>query len=246
MHGGGGHLPGGGHSLGSSGNNFKMPAIPTTQKNNPKKKVPIGVQKIPKEKPSPIPAEADAVPSKTYRAIISSKMLKGKAGTIGGIASGQGNSECGSFFNKGDNRVLRTVYKEDIQSQSVSSLSFNPVKWVCAACPKSHPVFGGGEGQRTVVVIADQNFPGLLPAVEGNCLAIIRLEKGCLTELVDFAINIAKPISVPSGTVFLVGSLSHLEKTGTQSYATACINAKRRLLGAFKKCEVVPFIPPPH
>jgi hypothetical protein len=172
-------------------------------------------------------------------------MLKGKAGTIGGIASGQGNSECGSFFNKGDNRVLRTVYKEDIQSQSVSSLSFNPVKWVCAACPKSHPVFGGGEGQRTVVVIADQNFPGLLPAVEGNCLAIIRLEKGCLTELVDFAINLAKPISVPSGTVFLVGSLSHLEKTGTQSYATACINAKRRLLGAFKKCEVVPFIPPP-
>jgi hypothetical protein len=172
-------------------------------------------------------------------------MLKGKAGTIGGIASGQGNSECGSFFNKGDNRVLRTVYKEDIQSQSVSSLSFNPVKWVCAACPKSHPVFGGGEGKRTVVVIADQNFPGLLPSAEGNCLAIIRLEKGCLTELVDFAINIAKTVSVPSGTVFLVGSLSHLEKSGTQSYATACINAKRRLMGAFKKCEVVPFIPPP-
>jgi hypothetical protein len=73
-------------------------------------------------------------------------MLKGKAGTIGGIASGQGNSECGSFFNKGDNRVLRTVYKEDIQSQSVSSLSFNPVKWVCATCPKSHPVFGGRGG----------------------------------------------------------------------------------------------------
>ena len=101
--------------------------------------------------PAPIPAEADAVPSKTYRAIISSKMLKGKAGTIGGIASGQGNSECGSFFNKGDNRVLRTVYKEDIQSQSVSSLSFNPVKWVCAACPKSHPVFGGGRAREPLL-----------------------------------------------------------------------------------------------
>jgi hypothetical protein len=66
-----------------------------------------------------------------------------------------------------------------------------------------------------------------------------------MTELVDFAINIAKPVTVPSGTVFLVGSLSHLEKVGTQSYATACINAKRRLMGAFKKCEVVPFVPPP-
>jgi hypothetical protein len=66
-----------------------------------------------------------------------------------------------------------------------------------------------------------------------------------MSELVDFAINIAKSVTVPSGTVFLVGSLSHLEKAGTQSYATACINAKRRLMGAFKKCEVVPFVPPP-
>jgi hypothetical protein len=32
-------------------------------------------------------------------------MLKGKVGTIGGITSGQ----CGSFFNKGDNRVLRSL-----------------------------------------------------------------------------------------------------------------------------------------
>jgi len=226
-------------------NNFKMPNIPAAQKTDPKTKVPSGVKKIQKKIPAPIPAEADAVPSKNYRAIIASKELKGKAGTIGGIASGQGESFCGSFFNKGDNRVLRTVYKEDIPSQSVSSLSFNPVKWVCTACPKSHPIFGGAGGNWTVIVLADQNFPGLLPSAEGKCLAIIRLEKGTMTELVDFAINIAKPVTVPSGTVFLVGSLSHLEKVGTQSYATACINAKRRLMGAFKKCEVVPFVPPP-
>jgi hypothetical protein len=186
---------GGETGSGNNMNNFKMPVIPTAPKTDPKTKVPSGVkktQKNQKKNPAPIPAEADAVPSKTYRAIVASKELKGKAGTIGGIASGQGSSYCGSFFNKGDNRVLRTVYKEDIPSQSVSSLSFNPVKWVCAACPKSHPIFGGGGGRRTVIVIADQNFPGLLPSAEGNCLAIIRLEKGCLPELVDFAINIAK------------------------------------------------------
>ena len=111
--------------------------------------------------------------------------------------------------------------------------------------PQKPSYFWRGGGNRTVIVLADQNFPGLLPSVEGKCLAIIRLEKGTMTELVDFAINIAKSVTVPSGTVFLVGSLSHLEKVGTQSYATACINAKRRLMGAFKKCEVVPFVPPP-
>jgi hypothetical protein len=66
----------------------------------------------PKKTINPIPAEADAVPSKTYTSIISSKVLKGKVGTIDGITSGQGLSECGSFFNKGDNRILRSVFRE--------------------------------------------------------------------------------------------------------------------------------------
>ena len=126
---------------------FKIPNMP---KNSAIEKVPSGVKNpVPTKTVNPIPAEADAVPSKTYTKIITSKLLKGKVGTIGGITSGQGNSECGSFFNKGDNRVLRSVYKEDISTMSVSSLSFNPVKWVCSSCPSSHPVFGGGGGVPT-------------------------------------------------------------------------------------------------
>jgi hypothetical protein len=67
-----------------------------------------------------------------------------------------------------------------------------------------------------------------------------------MDELVDFAINLTKnSVTVPAGTVFLIGSLSHMERVGAQLYATACVNAKRRLLGAFKKCEIVPFVPPP-
>jgi len=81
-------------------NKFKIPIMP---KESALAKVPTGVKEPgPKKIVSPIPAaEADAVPSKTYNKIISSKVLKGKVGTIGGITSGQGLSECGSFFNKG-------------------------------------------------------------------------------------------------------------------------------------------------
>jgi hypothetical protein len=146
-------------------------------------------------------------------------------GTIGGITSGQG----GSFFNKGDNRILRSVYREDKSPLSVSSLSFNPAKWVCSSCPASHPVFGGGEGgtNRSVIVLVDQNFPAVLPSCENKCLAIVRLEKGCMDEL-EFAINLTKnSVTVPAGTVILIGSLSHMERVGAQLYATACVNAKR-------------------
>jgi hypothetical protein len=82
-----------------------------------------------------------------------------------------------------------------------------------------------------VIVIANQNFPAVLPSVENKCLVIVRLQKGCLNELVDFALNIKKCVGVPSGKVILIGSISHLESVGTQLYATACVNAKCRLLG---------------
>ncbi len=67
-------------------NKFKIPNMP---KNSALEKVPTGVKEPgPKKTVNPIPAEADAVPSKTYTKIISGKMLKGKVGTIGGLRGG--------------------------------------------------------------------------------------------------------------------------------------------------------------
>jgi hypothetical protein len=48
---------------------------------------------LPKIKP--IPAEADLIPPKTYKAIVANKKLKEKVDTIGGITSGQDPIECG-------------------------------------------------------------------------------------------------------------------------------------------------------
>jgi hypothetical protein len=79
---------------------------------------------LPKIKP--VPAEADLIPPKTYKAIVANKKMKEKVGTIGGITSGQDPIECGSFYNSSDNRVARSVYKEDLVSMSITSLSFNP------------------------------------------------------------------------------------------------------------------------
>ena len=89
---------------------------------------------------------------------------KEKVGTIGGITSGQDPIECGSFYNSSDNRVARSVYKEDLTSMSVTSLSFNPKNWMCTACPKSHSVVEeggrGGGGWQTCHRGHLPKFPG--------------------------------------------------------------------------------------
>ncbi len=59
-------------------NKFKIPNMP---KDSALEKVPTGVKEPgPKKIVNPIPAEADAVPSKTYTKIISGKMLEGESG----------------------------------------------------------------------------------------------------------------------------------------------------------------------
>ncbi len=81
--------------------------------------------------------------------------------------------------------------------------------------------------------------------MEGRCLSIMRLESGSMDELVDLFLKTLRNTTVPSGTVVLIGSISHLAWVGVHGYSSACINAKRSVSGAIKGFLVIPFIPPP-
>jgi hypothetical protein len=62
-------------------------------------------------------------------------------------------------------------------------------------------------------------------------VAIIRFEQGSLDELIDLFLKISRPVYVPEGTVVLFGSLTSLSRVWIQSYASACIDGKRLLMG---------------
>jgi hypothetical protein len=68
-------------------------------------------------------------------------------------------------------------------------------------------------GEPVAVVVCDQNFPPILPAKEGKCLVIIRVEDGRLFELERafkdvFISHCAPHGKLPLGSIVLVGSLS--------------------------------------
>ena len=108
------------------------------------KKIPAMVKPPLKRLPTKIPAEADATPSSTYESIVSAKKHKLCPPVIPGIGPHNVIYSCGSFYNKGDNRIARTVYKENVASLSVTSMSFNPTNWLCSACRKKTPYSGRG------------------------------------------------------------------------------------------------------
>jgi hypothetical protein len=214
------------------------------------RKVPA-IVKAPLMPPPPPPPETDAVASDTYKAIMAGRSVKNTLSTLRGTGRAKANTDCGSFFNTGDNRVSRSVCKENVAKMYVSSMSFNPVTWECSACPWKHSILGGGGGGgneggegRTVILLTDQNFPAVLPTGSGNCLAIIRIDQGKLSELTDLLLSIS-PEQLPQGTIFVLGSLSQLQGEGLQGYAKAGVSAGRRLSGKFPDSYSFLFTPPP-
>jgi hypothetical protein len=119
--------------------------------------IPLRLQKVPamfKAPPPPPPKQAvetPAVPSATYKAIMAGRIAKNANSVIAGTGLAKAKTNCGSFFNPGDNRVLRSVYKENVATLTVSSLSFNPVSWECSACPKKHSILGGGGRRKSLL-----------------------------------------------------------------------------------------------
>jgi len=116
------------------------------------KSIPLRLQKVPAMFKEPLPpqpkqaVEPPATPSATYKAIMGGRSAKNTNSVLAGTGTAKSKTNCGSFFNPGDNRVLRSVYKEIVATLTVSSLSFNPIGWECSACPKKHSVLGGGGG----------------------------------------------------------------------------------------------------
>ncbi len=77
---------------------------------------------------------------------------------------------------------------------------------------------------RWLLLCAIKNFPPVLPAKEGKCLVVIRVEDGRLFELERafkdvFISHCASHSKLPLGSTVLVGSLSHLGRFGFESYA---------------------------
>jgi hypothetical protein len=106
-------------------------------------------------------------------------------------------------------------------------------------------------GEPVVICISDQNFPPVLPADDGKCVVVIRVEEGRLFELENtfsdmFAGHCAPHGRLPQGSVVLVGSLSHLGRYGLESYTVDLVKTMASLAARVGGgVSVVPYVPVP-
>jgi hypothetical protein len=160
---------------------------------------------------------------------------------------------------EGDTRQYSVQnYHVTVKKRNVSAtISMPPIgkddPMGCLSCPTPHSLAENlREGLPIVIFLTDQTFPPVLPPTgDGNCTVIIRVEDSELWELeevfYDRFKSYCKPHgSLPSGSLVLVGSMSHLARNGLNHYAPILVETMTRMAGKVGPgVNVIPFVPVP-
>ena len=129
-------------------------------------------------------------------------------------------------------------------NQSIS-VSFDPSNLCCIMCNKEHKIVVSG--QPLIVCIADQNFvPSFNSTNTKSCIAVARMEDASLSYLSTFALELFDKNKPPSGSIIMLGSATHLVRTGASRYAidwTTLISVLKR---AWPDIHIVPLFPIPR
>jgi hypothetical protein len=116
----------------------------------------------------------------------------------------------------------------------------------CSGCQARgvHSVVGAEDGKPVVLVASDQNFPPVLFSKDGDaCVGIMRIEFGTAKELGFAVADLLHGISLPVGSVILVGSISDLNRQGIGGYTDELARTVRVLkdkLGGRVKVVALP------
>ena len=147
----------------------------------------------------------------------------------------------GGFLLDDDTRFLACKNRYNFKRRQNISASFDFETMRCSSCgpPLEHMVLEKKNARRETVevapvafVLADHNFPGIIPVNgEGECLKIFRIEEGNLEELAVAFCDIVSGFTVPAGTLVLISSLSQMAREGPAGYAAAF----RRAIGILYK-----------
>ena len=84
-------------------------------------------------------------------------------------------------------------------------------------------------------MLLDQSFPACIPTGgEGECLKIVRLEDGSLSDLVNIFLESVKKFVMPAGSIILLHSISHLAWAGPAAYCEDFVRARQKILAVYR------------
>jgi hypothetical protein len=152
----------------------------------------------------------------------------------------------GSLAVNGDDQIEKTFRGsrissgEKIVNQNIA-LSFDPLTLICTVCKKPHSILPT-DGSGLAIFLSDQNFATCVVGKE-HCVPVIRIEDATLVELAEFSQEVLGRTPLPAGTLFMVGTVSHLVNVGITIYALDWQRTVAKFTDRWPNCKVGPLPP---
>jgi hypothetical protein len=149
------------------------------------------------------------------------------------------------FVRDGVERILRNSNMCSMELRRNTSASFNPDMGKCGTCLNgTHDAWKSRSGGPIAISLSDQHFPPNIPADEaGECIRVLRVENGSVTELADELLRICLAGGLPNGSIILFGLLSQLAVDSVEKYAADWVRNRNWIKDRMGDVMVVPFIP---
>jgi hypothetical protein len=153
--------------------------------------------------------------------------------------------EASGFVMDGDERILRNSNMCSMELKRNTSASFNPDTGKCVTCLNGvHDAWKSRKGGPIAINLSDQHFPPNIPADEaGECIRILRVENGSVTELADELLRICPAGGLPNGSIIFFGSMSQLAVDSVEKYAADWVRNRNWIKDRMGDVMVVPYVP---
>ena len=186
--------------------------------------------------------------SRAYTAVKVARKAASSARVLNPTPSSTSTICTGSLHAPGDDRSTRTGIGSSLGQRINWTSSFGRPDGMCGTCLGGrHAALKASGGGPVAIVATDQCFPACLPAAEGECLRIVRVEGGALREIVLALADSIGGKALVKGTVILLGSVSHMATVGTVQYALDWARSRQWIMDRFgaDNLVVLPVIPVP-
>ena len=201
-------------------------------------------QKIPVKKSN----KSEPVTSRAYTAVVAARKAASSARILNPTPACTNKTSTGNLQTLGDDRSSRTGISSSLGQRINWTCSFGRPDGLCGTCVGGrHAALMATGGGPVALIATDQCFPACLPAVNGECLRIVRVEGGALREIVLALADSIAGKKLVKGTVILIGSVSHMASVGTAQYTLDWVRSRQWLLDRFgaEIVVVLPVIPVP-
>jgi len=186
--------------------------------------------------------------SRAYTAVKAARKAASCARFLNPAPTSTESTSTGFLQASGDDRCNRTGIGSSLGQRINWTSSFGRPDGMCGTCLGGrHAALKAAGGGPVAIVATDQCFPPCLPAADGECLRVVRVEGGALREIVLALADSVAGHTLVKGTVVLIGSVSHLALVGTAQYTLDWVRSRQWILDRFgaENVVVLPVTPVP-